>query len=506
MDSLTRRGFIKTAGSAAGAMIAAGVSRSSYASNSRIRVGMIGTGGQGCKHIEYGIRDSPQLQLAAICEVYRPHREAAQMLIDRTCPDEEAMEVVVYNGDYRDMLDGEQLDAVVISTPPDTHYGIVMECLNRGLHVFCEKVLALDIDDARAIVTRCHETKRICQVGHQRRYNPVYNTALWIARETPVVGRIHHVASQWHRNDDWRRYVDPKYTMDEMEAKFIEDLDEHLNWRVYRARGGDPMTELGTHQSDIATWFLGAPPSRVVGYGGCDYWRDGRDTEDNLSVVFEYDIARSAKSFQPPQPRTLEQKPLLLTKPYQVRFDYSITMANAKRGNSDVIFGDNGTLELSEANGGRLYSEAGPLMDRNALYQMRSGDHRVRTETSKSQGPQSMFTEGIPIEILEGEGGECLATMGHREIDMYQFQSFAKDILEGITPKANEFVGLLATISGVAAVRAVRERRAVEIDPAWYTFDFETPDPYRYDRFPSPRIHENCVDAFPRPILESRGS
>jgi predicted dehydrogenase len=487
MSNVTRRDFMKVAGATAGIAVATGYNPLSYAANERIRVGMIGTGGQGCKHIEYGIVNSPRLSLTAICDTYKPHREAALKLIDANYPEDEAMEVKEYAGDYRDMLDNEELDAVVISTPLDTHHEIVMECLDRRLWVFCEKCLAYTIEQCRDIVQKCHDVGRFCQVGHQRRYNPVYNKALWLARDTPLIGRINHISAHWHRNDDWRRFVDPDYKMDAMEAKHIKDLDEHLNWRLYFKRSGGLMTELGTHQTDIATWFLGVPPSKVTAYGGTDYWLDDRSVEDNVAVIYKYDIPRSAQSFQPAQPRTEHQRPTRLTRPYAVRFTYSSITANAKKGATEVIHGDIGTIELSEQLGGRLYAEYGPIADREALEQKLSAAEQANiVATRKSQAPPTAFQEGIPIQIVPEEESDEILEIGQKEIDAYQFVAFANDIVNGTTPKSNEYVGLLTAITGLTAVQSWREEKEIDIDPAWYKFDFDTPDPYRYDYFPGP--------------------
>ncbi len=482
---VTRRDFIKTAGTATGFAIAAGYSPRTYAVNDRIRVGMIGTGGQGCKHIEFGILKSPRLKLVALCDVYRLHREFALKLVDETYPEDEAAEVVEYKGDYREMLDNEQLDAVVISTPLDRHYEMVMECLDRGLYVFCEKCMAHSVEECRNIVLKCHETGKFCQVGHQRRYNPIYNKAVWLARERPVIGRINHVSAQWHRNEDWRRFVDPNYKLDSTEAQFIQNLDEHLNWRVYFKHSGGLMTELGTHQTDIATWFLGVPPSKVVAYGGTDYWLDGRDVEDNVTVMYTYAIPRSARSFQPAQPRTLLQNRSLLSRPYSVRFTYSSITANAKKGALETIHGDVGTLQLSEAAGGRVFLEAGPISDKKKLRTAMTAEEQARQVGAReSQPPPEAFEIGLPILIYPSEDSVEVLTIDQEAIDSYQFLAFAEDIVNNTVPKANQYVGLLTAITGLSAVQSLREQKEIIIDPAWYTFDFDVPDPYRYDFFP----------------------
>jgi len=78
------------------------------------------------------------------------------------------------------------------------------------------------------------------QVGHQRRYNPKYNKVLWLTREQGLLGRMNHITAQWHRNNDWRRPVDPNYVLSEEEKQYIKDLERHINWRLYTASSGRP--------------------------------------------------------------------------------------------------------------------------------------------------------------------------------------------------------------------------------------------------------------------------
>jgi hypothetical protein len=53
------------------------------------------------------------------------------------------------------------------------------------------------------------------------------------------------------------------------------------------------MTELGSHQLDVANWMLGAYPTRVLASGGVDYWRDGREVADNIFCIYDYRITPS---------------------------------------------------------------------------------------------------------------------------------------------------------------------------------------------------------------------
>jgi predicted dehydrogenase len=88
------------------------------------------------------------------------------------------------------------------------------------------------------------------------------------------IGRVMHVYGYWHRNTNWRRPVpDPKF-------------ERLINWRMYKEYSGGLAAELGSHQIDVANWVFGALPETVIGSGGIDYWKDGREVDDNIQVVY----------------------------------------------------------------------------------------------------------------------------------------------------------------------------------------------------------------------------
>ncbi|MBN2311813.1 MAG: Gfo/Idh/MocA family oxidoreductase, partial [Candidatus Hydrogenedentes bacterium] len=344
----SRRNFLKTASATAGVAIATTYSPFSYAKNERVRVASIGTGGQGGFHLYDGLTRAQNIEVVAVCDVYEFHLEAGYQHAG-------GGDVKKYM-DYRKMLEEVEFDAAVIATPLHTHHDISWDCLDAGKWVFCEKTLCYSIEDARDLVQKAHDAERFLQVGHQRRYNPTYNKGLQMAREG-VIGRINHIDAQWHRNNQWRRPL-PTRPLTEREKEYIKDFERHYNWRLYRESSGGLMTELATHALDVANWFLDARPTKVVGYGGLDYWRDGREVFDNVNVVFEYDITPESDAYVAIEPRNQGQKDNPdLNAPYKVRVVYSSITANAQKGASETIQGDQGAFKMTEL-GSRFYPEA----------------------------------------------------------------------------------------------------------------------------------------------------
>ena len=483
MTDLNRREFIRTAGATTGLAIVAGFSPFSYARNEAVRVASIGTGGQGSFHLRDGLARAENIEVAAVCDIYLPHLEGGWKQAGG-----EKKTIAKYT-DYRRMLDTEEIDAVVISTPLNTHHDIVMDCLDAGKHVFCEKTLCYTIEESRAVVKKTHETGLVCQVGHQRRYNPKYNKAKWLAVEKGLIGRIGHITAQWHRNNDWRRYVDTSRDLTPEERRNIPDLERHINWRLYREFSGGLMTELATHQLDIVQWFLGVPPRRVFGVGGVDYWRDGREVSDNIALIYEYDLKPGDAGYQAIKRRSRHQSRAKVNKPYTVRATYSSFTANAKRGASELIQGDRGSFELTEHEC-RIYGEPSIKAEEEYRRKRMSASAAADAITSgKSLSlPNEAYTDGYPIEVFN-----------EKSVDQLQFEAFANDIRTGGTPKANAMVGLYAAISGLAGLQAIERGGQVDIDPAWYTFDFETPDPNRFEYWEGPEAQPKEKEAQEEP-------
>jgi len=471
---MNRRQFLKTAGVGAGVALAAHRVRSVHAATQKVRVGCIGTGGQGGFHLRTGLAGAQNLEVVAVCDVYNLHQEAGWKLAGG-----ETRPVGRYY-DYKEMLDKEEIDAVVIATPLATHHQITMDCLDAGKFAFCQKTLCYTIDHAREIVEKCHSTGKFCQVGHQRRYNPKYNKTLWLQREKGLMGRINHITMQWHRNNPWRRFVDATQPLNETEQKYITDIEKHLNWRLYNETSGGIMTELTTHQVDVANWFMGTPPARVYGTGGLDYWRDGREIEDNVALVYEYDMKPGNPAFAAIAARHPFMNKRTMNQSYTVRAVFTSTTATGKRGASELYQGDKASVELTEEDGCFIFGEPAYDADMQAManYTAASAGQAAADVTSgkSRQLPTDAFKNGYPITLFND-----------KTADQIQFENFANDVMNNTPPKANQMVGLMTAVAGLAAMESVRGGgKLVEIDPKLYQFPFETPDPYRFENWPGP--------------------
>src|SRR5690606_28736954 len=124
-----------------------------------------------------------------------------------------------------------------------------------------------------------------------------------------LLGDIKYIRAQWHRNnsfpgrDQWLKRIpgaDQAALKDSIKKYGYDSIDHLINWRLYNDTGGGLMVELGSHQMDAASIFLGhVHPVAVQGYGGRNFygiegvgpkdkWTDKREIWDQIFVTYEF--------------------------------------------------------------------------------------------------------------------------------------------------------------------------------------------------------------------------
>ncbi|HET6423086.1 MAG TPA: Gfo/Idh/MocA family oxidoreductase [Planctomycetaceae bacterium] len=302
-----------------------------------VSVAVIGTGARGCDLIR-ALTTIDNVRIGGVCDSYGLHRERGWQYAG---PLAKAVD------DPLRLLDEPKLQAVVIATPPATHVEFCLAAMERGLAVYCEKTLGSSRADAVRIADAAEKHGTVFQVGLQRRANAIYRQAAAMV-QTGMLGRVTAIKCQWNRHHDWRRPVPVARNHPD-----FADYDRQLNWKLYRATSQGLLGELGSHQLDVANWVLGTPPKSVIGVGGIDYWKDGREVFDNVSCIYDYEVT------PPPAKRGSPLPPGVTADPYTVRVTYSSLQNNAYEGASELILGTHGTLLLTDKKGW-LYREAVP--------------------------------------------------------------------------------------------------------------------------------------------------
>ncbi len=336
-NAIDRRSFLGYGAAAGAGMVMSGVApaRASAGSQSDdLNVALLGAGAQGQVLLDSCLK-IPGVRFKAVCDIWTEfNQKRAVGLLGRYGHD------VTGYVDYREMLAQEQdLDAVIIATPDFWHAEQTIDCLEAGLHVYCEKEMSNSLADARRMVLASRETGKLLQIGHQRRSNPRYlHCGEKLLKEAGILGRITTINAQWNRSVQpdlgWpARWAIP----DEILRGYgFDSMHQFRNWRWYRALGGGPIVDLGSHQIDIFGWFLDAVPHSVVASGGTDYYEPStHEWYDTVMAIYEFHTDEGI-----------------------VRAFYQTLTTNSSQGYFETFMGDQGTLNISESAGrGGIYRE-----------------------------------------------------------------------------------------------------------------------------------------------------
>lgn len=144
-----------------------------------VRIGVIGSGKWGENHLK-DLSKISSCHLVGLADVDERKKELA------------AKHGVAFFKDYKDML--SQVDAVTVVTPTTTHYEIAKECLLQGKHVFVEKPLCFDHQQAQDLVNIADEKRLILSVGYVFRFNPLMNRVKELLSE---IGEIHYIYGRY---------------------------------------------------------------------------------------------------------------------------------------------------------------------------------------------------------------------------------------------------------------------------------------------------------------------
>jgi predicted dehydrogenase len=334
--NINRRNFVKT-GMAAGAglIIAPLIMKHARANDSKdLNVALLGAGAQGQVLLNACLK-IPNLRFKAVCDIWAEYSlKRAHNLLQKY-----GHELNAYQ-DYREMLAKENnLDAVLIATPDFWHAAHTEGCLAAGLNVYCEKEMSNTLEGCRRIVRAARRSNKLVQIGHQRRSNPrylhCYDVLLQKAR---LLGRITTINGQWNRSVQPDLGWPEKYTIAQpvLRNYGFQSMQQFRNWRWYRALGGGPIVDLGSHQIDIYNWFLNSRPVSVFASGGTDYYKKiGHEWYDNVLAIYEYQTEEGT-----------------------VRAYYQTITTNSNLGYYESFMGDEGTLQISESSSrGSLYRE-----------------------------------------------------------------------------------------------------------------------------------------------------
>jgi predicted dehydrogenase len=218
--------------------------------DSKRKVGLIGAGLQGRRRAQ-ALGLSTKAELVAVADI--DGREAQSLADETGC---------LATTDWKEITEREDLEIVLVCTPPDLHLPISIASLEKGKHVLCEKPLARDPDEARQIVDLAQQRRRRVKCGFNLRHHPAIRQARNLMSQNaigePVFMRcLYGIGGRPGYENEWRANPD--------------------------VSGGGQLMDQGMHALDLARHFLGEF-REVSGFLQTGFWNIG-PVEDNAYAL-----------------------------------------------------------------------------------------------------------------------------------------------------------------------------------------------------------------------------
>lgn len=306
---MKRREFIRAAGSVGAGLAFAKVGSSASEkkekkrkANDRINVGIVGVKNLGGKTHLPSVVGSAECQLVGICDVDSAVLAEAIGNAEAQYAEQEGKsgyKGIKGYGDFREMFQRKDLDAVMIVTPDHWHVPIAKEAIRAGLDVYVEKPLSLHIQEGRELVDLLEEHPQILQVGSQQRSWDRFIIASEFVRNG-LLGDIKHVdVSIMTRSGSAEKWepepIPPELNYDMWlgPAPWSEYHSErvHYNFRFVPEISGGEIANWGAHFLDTAQMGLGTDltgPISVRGMGQRNPVGARHTSYFDLDVDYEY--------------------------------------------------------------------------------------------------------------------------------------------------------------------------------------------------------------------------
>ena len=234
---------------------------------SKIRAAVVGVG-VGWNHVE-GYQSHPDVEIVGICDmnpqILKERGDRFNIPLDRRFDN------------FDDMITKTKIDVISIALPNFLHEPVATKCLERGIHVLCEKPLSTDVASATRIAEAAEKANRTLMVCYNHRYRP---EIMWLKDQlrTGDFGRIYAAKAGWMREG------------------FIP---AHGAWFTQKAKaGGGALIDLGVHVLDLALWLMGYPkPVSVSGSMFAEFGMRGQKTVPRNANLPTFDVEDSGMGF-----------------------------------------------------------------------------------------------------------------------------------------------------------------------------------------------------------------
>ncbi len=293
MNTITRRQFLGStvAGTAALSQFGRLASAADTAPDHPLKLGLIGCGWYGLVDVEAAFKVGG-VEVVALCDVDSGHLNAAADKVEKL----QGKRPQTFKL-HEELLQAPGLEALIIATPPHWHALPFIAAMARGLDVYCEKPLAYDIREGRAMVEAAKQSGRVVQIGFQRRQSLAFQAVRQhildgqAGRIVSAEPQIHYTAGTTDATPqappatlDWDRWCGPA-----PKIPYSPQVG-HMNWRLEKTTGHGHLVDWGIHLIDATRFILGLGlPRTITASGGLYALKDKITTPDVLTAQFEFD-------------------------------------------------------------------------------------------------------------------------------------------------------------------------------------------------------------------------
>jgi len=505
VQGMTRRSFMHgliAAGATVPLTAAAyyGYSNSAF-SGRPVKAGLIGAGDEG--GVLIGEHNPAYVQFIAYSDI-RPSNQTRIFVGEPNNPasprkgfnfhyGSDAQKKIRLYENYHELLANRDIEMVVIALPLHLHAQVSMDALRAGKHVLCEKLMAWNITQCKEMIHVADQQDKLLAIGHQRHYSMLYAHAVEVIN-SGVLGDIRHIRALWHRNnaiplldahgreqidpetsktryrDSWRPVINPldKAKLEtNIRRHGYKSMNELVRWRLYRRTGGGLMAELGSHQLDACSIFLGkVKPLAVTAVGGKYFYQDDREIEDHVYCTFEF----PGKTHQDGRPArkpdgTCEYDDTVVV-------TYSSISTNAFEPYGECVMGSKGTLIIENEQNAYLWGGAG----RSTSVTATTSGSAPKLDASSSTDPGDRRATDAGAASL----GSAPPSRGYRE-EMEHLAFCIRMREQGMTadrdklkPRCDGRAAMADAIIALTSNQAMKRQSRIAYLPAW--FQDTTPD------------------------------
>jgi predicted dehydrogenase len=296
---IDRRTFLNRTAAAIAGATAFGSPAFSYSrvkgANDRILLGHIGIGSRGSElaWIVSKLKDSHNVEMAGVCDLWKVNRERAAARAEGVYG--RAPRAFQYADD---LLAAKDVDAIIVSTADFQHAPILRLVAEAGHDAYCEKPMANNLEEAKAARDAVLSRDLIVQIGTQHRSEP-YQIATKQLIDTGALGDVTKVEIVWNyhgprwrgrpevakireEDTDWRKWL-----LHKPYRPF--DPRAYFEFRLYKDFSGGIADQWLSHGIDLMHYFLDDNfPKSVMAHGGVFAWPDGRENPDTFQALLEY--------------------------------------------------------------------------------------------------------------------------------------------------------------------------------------------------------------------------